>query len=446
MPAPSVLPGRAYQNTSRKSQLLFHFRASDLALTTVSGDDGTFSRSSVAGMVTQRGLPWADSTSGIRLGDEGAPQQPSWGYFLNSATGLYEPALVLGSAYTNLVSSDDIDGGWTDVETPVITTGISDPRGGTGAYRVADDNAGAVEGVFVEVTFAGDDDHGVGFVVREATMASAGNQALNLWDDIAGVNRLSLAISAWTGGEPTVTADVGTYLGSRYVGNGYWLLLGQATSVDHSHHNYLLIYPAATAAATGSIDVFRAMAFEDPVPPPFTLSASVARTADSLTFPYLAEPQAATYLYEGIVADLPTGGVPTFFDIGQASAASVDAHLAVYMYLSGADKTIYIDYGNGADRVYGRWTVPTLALGDRISIRFQQIASGAIDAVGLTINGGAEDTTLDVAFGAPIALPAAWKNTTVRYSGTTATNANSALTKFVAAAGSWTTAQMQQMY
>lgn len=440
-PAPSVLPGRAFQNTARKSNTLFSFRASDLQLKTMGGLSGTFSRSSAAGRVVQRGLPYDTSTKGVRLSDEGGPGKPCWGYFLNSATGLYEPALVLGRAYTNLITSDNL-AAWSQGGTPVITTGISDPLGGTGAYRVADDDGAAQEEIHRAVTFTGDGAKAMSFVVRQATMPASGNQKLQLDDNTGAATRLRVNITGWVAGKPTVVVDVGTLLGVFYMGNGYWRIDVQSTSVTAANNNVLYIYPALTVAQTGAIDVWKANAFNDAVPPPFILSASVARTADSLTFPYLAEPQEITVLAKGAVADLPNQGtVRTFFNLGNGAGATA----AIRMYYEAASARLVIAYHNGTSEVTGYWTVATLALMNATKVRIHQAASGAIDSVGLTIDGAQEDTTLDGAFASTLALPSAWASQVIALAGTNAT-ANSAPTEVKVVAGNRTTAQMEECF
>jgi len=292
MPAPSVLPGRAYQTTARNSNLLFSWRAADLSLTALTGQAAVFTRASDAGYTLKRGARhWKDAGYERRAGIGGADEQPSWDWVLNGSS-VYVPALSLSGAFTNLVTSDDFDGGWDSDGTPVVTTGVSDPLYGTGAYTIADDDAGAVEAKYLAVTFTGDGTKGVVFVVKEATMASSGTQGLLLSDVTAPATRLRLTISAWAGGGPTVTAANGTYLGKRYVGNGYWAIFGAAPGVVAANTNRLRIRPAETAAATGSIDVWRVNAYNSAAPCPEILSASGARVADVPYWTFNAKPAA----------------------------------------------------------------------------------------------------------------------------------------------------------
>ena len=326
---------------------------------------------------------------------------------------------LLGRAYTNLVSSDDI-AAWTQGGTAPVTSGISDPVGGTGAYRINHTTASSSR--YRTVPFTGDGVKAVVFVFRE----SSDNTVLRVRDLTASADRFFASVS-YTNGEPTGFASLtGTVLDRRYVGNGYWAVFVQTTSVMAANNNIVAFY----GAAGGSVDAYRVNAFNDAVPPQDILDASGVRAADSFVDAYTALPQAATHLMEGVVADLANQGTArTFWNLGNGAGATA----AIRLYYEAAAARLVIAYHNGVSEVTGYWTV-ALALSDRYSVRFHQAASGAIDAVGLTINGGGEDTTLDGAFGGTLALPVAWASAQIVYAGTNAT-ANSAHTKCVSSSG-----------
>jgi len=399
-PAPTVLPGRAFQNTARKSNLLLSWRAADLSLTALTGQVGVLTRASDAGYTLKRGARhWKDAGYERRAGIGGADKQPSWDWVLN-ASGVYEPALSLGGARTNLVTSDDFNAGWADVGTPVITSSVSDPRGGTGAYTIADDNAGAAEGKFFAFTFTGNAVKGAAFVVKQATMASAGTQTLNVWDDIAGADVLSLAISAWTSGTPTVAATTGTYLGKRYVGNGFWALFGQTTVVDASHAHALTVYPAATAAATGSITIWRANVFNATVPCPEILSASVAHAADTLYWPFLAKPAAMSVYLKFVERGTVGLASSRIMQIGLTGAATDPRAL-----ISAAGGFYVGEHDNGVtDSTATLAAAPTW--GQEVELLLTLSAAG-LPTIRQSINGAAETT----ATGSAAAFASAWAGT-----------------------------------
>ncbi|MEQ1573639.1 MAG: hypothetical protein ABL993_05275 [Vicinamibacterales bacterium] len=205
------------------------------------------------------------------------------------------PTLLLEApAFINLVSSDNFDSGWaSSASAPAVTASISDPAGGTSAYRIADDHGTNIESKSLVVAFTGNGVKALTFTVREATMPGAGGQALQLYDDTGAAARLTLNISAWVSGKPTVAAATGTLLGVDYVGNGYWAIHALTTSVTAASTHRAEVYPAATGTAQGSIDIFRVNAYNATSAPRSILNASATKAAESLTFPWVHKPRQA---------------------------------------------------------------------------------------------------------------------------------------------------------
>lgn len=281
------------------------------------------------------------------------------------------PALLVEAARTNLVGSDDFSA-WTSVGTPVVTGSISDPAGGTNAYRIDDDDAGNEEYKYRAVTFTGDGIKSAVFVVREATQPAGGNQDLRIGDTTAAVYRLRLQISAWVGGKPTVSAAIGTYLGQRYVGNGFWAIYGQTTSVTAANAHTAEISPAGSGGATtGSIDIYRVNTYDADIPSRSILNASEVRNADLWVSPWLRKPQAMTVYVKMI-------------ESGTARSAGYVMHIGAN---SGADPYFSI-YGDAATGYYSAVHSPAAAststvstapaFGDVVELLVQIDADGAV--------------------------------------------------------------------
>ena len=346
---------------------------------------------------------------------------------------------ALGRAYTNLVSSDDFDAGWDDSDTCPVTSGVSDPMGGTGAYTLTDNNAAAAASRMRTVAFTGNGVKSGSVTYRQRTGTQ---QTLGIWDATAADFKWQVQVTWSAGGVPTVTPVVGLALLTVPAGFGYYTTFFQTAAITAASTNRARVYPdSAAVAAVGSVDIYRFDCYNDAVPPQDILNASEVRAADSFVDAYTPLPQEMNGLYEGLVGDLPNQGtVRTFLNLGNGTGAEA----AVRLYYEAATARLVIAYHNGVSEVTGYWTV-TLAMSDRISVRWHQTALGAIDAVGLKVNALAEDTTLDGAFGGTLALPAAWNAAQVVYAGTNAT-ANSAATKFVTASGAEKTlAQLQAL-
>jgi hypothetical protein len=261
--------------------------------------------------------------------------------------GVFEAPTILieTPAFINLVSSDNFDSGWTSVGTPVVTASISDPAGGTSAYRIADNDAGAVEQKYLGVTFTADGVKAVVFAVREATMPASGVQTLSLWDNTAPANRLALEISAWVAGVPTVAAIAGFYLGKWYVGNGYWAIAGLG-SVTAANTNRLYITPAATLAQTGSIDVYRVNTYNATSAPRSILNASETKAAEAFShaFNHKAQLMCGHVRFNELDKTQFFLGNYRVMQIG--AAADTDPRLVLYK--GGSNDTYFIRYDTGS--------------------------------------------------------------------------------------------------
>lgn len=235
----------------------------------------------------------------------------------DTAAGLTE------AAHTNLIDSDDISA-WSVVQTPVITGSISDPAGGTGAYRVADDNAGAVEFPLRVVTFTGDAVKTFIAVVREATHAASG-QFIGLWDNTGSAYRGSFVIASWSAGVPSVTSSFGTYVGKRYVGNGYWALYNLTSTVTAASTHHVRIFPAYTLGETGSIDVYRINAYNSATIPAWgILDASEVGAVDTWYATTTFTPQTLTAYVKFTETGMVSQATAPLLHIGGATITTAE--------------------------------------------------------------------------------------------------------------------------
>ena len=270
------------------------------------------------------------------------------------------PALLAEAARTNLVSSDDVSA-WSVSGTPVVTGSISDPAGGTGAYRIADDDGAAFEFPLLNVTFTADAVKAFAFVVREAT-TPAGGQRVKIRDTTAGADRLSLHITAYTDGNPSVTADAGTYLGKRYAGNGYWVIYARSTSLTAANTNRVEVYAAATNTEQGAIDVYRVNAFNSAAPSYSILDAGETRNADTwyATASFLQQPLTAYVKMVEFGTGYVTAADASVLHVGGSSSTG-DPRLALYSNNT-QDGRYEFAYDNGTAEV-----TAVTASGDAVS-------------------------------------------------------------------------------
>lgn len=111
---------------------------------------------------------------------------------------------------------------WTDIGTPGITTGVTDPFGGTSAYTVNDNDAGVSEGKLVSTGAITGTLVVLGVCMKAGTATSS---SVQFRDTTAGAYTIQ-GTTAWSGGVPgTPTMGSGSYVGQVALGNSWYLLL-----------------------------------------------------------------------------------------------------------------------------------------------------------------------------------------------------------------------------
>lgn len=171
---------------------------------------------------------------------------------------------VIGDSGTNIQEEDDLDK-WGKVGSPTITSGVSDPLGGTDAYTVADTSAVERQYIGEAVDFTTTGKKAASFEIKEGTMPASGVQTFGIYDNDAAVWRSKMDISAWVSGEPTITANTGVLLEKyQYGTSGWWKVIPETTSaLDHTNANVVSIQPIPPGVGTtGAINVFRVRVYE----------------------------------------------------------------------------------------------------------------------------------------------------------------------------------------
>ena len=363
--------------TTRRTDLLFHAggeaveQYGTIVRKTLRDDDNgyTSTRSGAIG-------PYVDYDGVIRTAGANVPR-------IDWQDG--DAYLLLEDSRTNLVSTDDLTA-WTAVRTPTVTGSVSDPAGGTGAYTIDDSGAGDWEYIYHVVTFTGDSTTTAVFVVRENTMPASGSQDLLVQDSTAGAARLRLEITAWSNGEPTVSASTGTYLGKRKVGNGYWAIYGEATGVVVGNTNRLQIEPANSNSVSGSLDVYRANAYNDNAPGFSILDASEARSADEFYagFPY--PPQEMTVYAQWHEAGTAfISGFPSIVEVGDSAT---DGTIQIRRDNSSGDGRYECVLQADGSQVSVSEPSATVTYGDSVEFVAQVASSGSVTGV-MSVNGAA---------------------------------------------------------
>ncbi len=323
------------------------------------------------------------------------------------------PSLLVEQSFVNLVSSDNFDSGWSDEGgAPTVAT-TTDPAGGSTAYSITDSDGSAARGKKLTCSFTDDGTKGIVFVVRDRTAPSSGGQQIGVKE--GSTWRMLLTIT-WSNGVPSVTATNGTYLGQRYVGNGYYAIYGAAPSVDASETNTIQLFPAATASQTGAFDVYRVNAYNAVVPQYSIQSASVTSTVETFYTDFVAPPQAMTvYAKFQDAGSLAQGATRGIVHIGGTSATS-GARFQITVPSTSAYR---VGYSDGTTGISSDITSSAAVWSSTVELRGVLTAAGSLVA-GQSLNGGTETLGDAVTTPGSVPLPSAWSGQRI-YIGSRAT-------------------------
>lgn len=300
--------------------------------------------------------------------------------------------LLSGPERVNLMTADDLTT-WGTSGTPLVATTDGPDGGASSAYTVTDNDGGATEYITSPTisggTFSGDGTKAVVFVIRENTHPGGANpQTLNLRDTTAGAYRLELWIDSFTGGEPDISANVGTHLANVYLGDGYWIVLAQTTSATAANAHQVWITPTSTSSDTGSIDVYRVNLFDDDVPSASILDQSETHGAETIAaadFPTRRrafKTAGATFYTKFIERGTSLlGSTPRVWHIG-SSTGTADPRMALFG--GGGNYTFLHDNGptSGLAQIVGTASIGQLCellaiVNPDGSIELQQSIAGA---------------------------------------------------------------------
>ena len=305
------------------------------------------------------------------------------------------PALLIEQAHTNLLtaSNDDVTN-WSDNQGSGTTIGsVADPAGGTAAYSITGASGSGSRGRNIGLnSFTDNGIKSAVFVIKKRTMPSSGNQAFGIKASSGGAAwHLYFDITGWVNGKPTITATTGTHLGSRYIGNGFWAVYGNTTSVTASESHRAYVYSNEDDNSNSpAIDVYRVNAYNDLTPRYSLLDANITATVETFYADFVAPPQAMT-VYAKVMGDAGLDeSAPEsngLVHIG-STGATTDPRLSLYA-VSGTNFTFVHD--NGTNERSSTISSSAAVWGDTVELRGVLNADGSV-LLGQSINAGAETT------------------------------------------------------
>ena len=404
MPAPTVLPGRAFQQVDPRSNLLFHWRASDMALTNVNrSSSGVFSRASAGGEVPEANGrlvgPAADGLEQFEFVDTDADD-------VRDAV-----ALRLEGARTNLtVRSEELDtGSWakTRLRVDPNSTIVAAPDGRFTADVVIPSTVNGTHTIKQTMTASSGEDYSMSAFFRAKELdqfrlylvTGAGSTEIGgvIVDLDAGTTTNS------TANGPTVSRKTLT----SYADSWYRL----AATVDMNSTDSTVQITFVPRSSTGGeswasndADGIYAWGFQFEDSAAFatsyipTAAAAVTRAAEGMYWPYPPKPQVMTVYVKvpNWVGGLING---TLWHIGAANNAT-DPRIILTTQSNG---TLIANYDDGTtSAVTGTLAAPTD--GDLVEIIVTLTTTGVV-SMATSLNGAAVTT---VATGAGGALPPTW--------------------------------------
>lgn len=394
MVAPTVLPGRAFQEIIPDSQLLFSWRAQNRTLVSVDNTStGTLTRASAGGLTNGRGHDTDSALTDVRLVGPAADNQPRWGV---SSSGV--PHLKLEGARTNFQPISNPTTGWqtsSALSTASVTTVAPD---GTLVTLLTDNSTTAVEQMIQDVEVA-------------STVAVMSWYTKWNGSTFGAIHRMLLGSTAdrgqvvWEFGSTGAMAITSTGAGNvlslpTHIGNNWWKTSLECTAISTGQDNQIEIDPAITAVGTTGGNMFVAhVQVEDVASTGLfasshipSVSAAVTRAAETLSFPYVTKPRPITAYVKFVERGtrLASGAV---FHIGAANQAT-DPRLAIYSSTGGAYQVRYDDGATEPNAV----ATASPSLGDVVEIRGVLNGDGSV-TIGQIINGGGEVTVNSTAAG-----------------------------------------------
>jgi hypothetical protein len=307
-------------------------------------------------------------------------------------------SLLIEKAHDNLHQTDAVSS-WTDNQTSgtTITSNVSDPAGGTGAYTITGATGGASRGRSAGINaFSDTGIKSAVFVIKEGTMPSSGNQMLGLEDSGSTAWRLRLTITGWVAGKPTITATTGTHLGSRYIGSGFWAVYGATTSCTHESggsavaHRVYVYSNESSVTCSGdcpAITVYRVNVYNDVVPRYSLISQSGDPKAETFYADFVAPPQAMTVYAKFQDAGTLANSLQGIVHIGGSGATTG----ARFQIVSPSATAYGVLHGNGVDASITANITSSAVWANVVELRGVLNADGSV-LIGQSLDSGTETT------------------------------------------------------
>lgn len=325
---------------------------------------------------------------------------PSLMWHDTDSDNIREPFLLIEGERTNLNTEDDLSA-WTTSGTITVTGSVADPAKGTTAYTVATTSGGSATYIYRTINPTSST-VSVSWIVAKNSEPN-GSQDFQLYDTTAATDRIHLRIQSWGASGPSVSAQVGTLIGVRTLGSGYYQIQAYTEAVATGNTNELRIFPAANNGQTGSFDIYRLMVFDDKVPLLSVVDEGATHQKDVFYAPFPHPPQEMTVYLRFDERGSITASNKTLIHIGSATATA-DPRLIVARDTSVAKYSVTFDNGTTVNSANGN-NLTTPNFNDLVELLATLDANGNVQ-ISQSVNGGAID--VGAASSTTATIPAAW--------------------------------------
>lgn len=250
--------------------------------------------------------------------------------------GVLRPFTLIEGARTQVAADPEAPASWTNNNTPVVTTSITDPFGGSAAIEIEDDHASDDEGKYTACSFTGDGEKVFCVLVAQGTLAAIRCQ---VWDDTTSAVRHEV-VATWAGGAAAPSVVTSTGSGTVFDpfpvydadGRRWWAILFTAENVVAANSNLLFVLSSGSTTL-GTFYLAGGNAWDATAPTSWQGASLGTRNADQYALPWPFLPMAHTFAVRFVELAAPdfqtAGGIyPRVLTISNAANQSPRLYLA----------------------------------------------------------------------------------------------------------------------
>lgn len=199
-------------------------------------------------------------------------------YLVGAAS--YTPTLADRTSFTNLVTRSSSFGSWTAVGTPTVSASAYAPSQFISLDLIGDAIGSSTNYFTLAATLATSGTHTLLFAIRSGT--TPGKSEVVIYDSTAAADRLRISVD-FTAGAPTVTASIGTHVGTVPLDDSVYIIVARTASVTGGNSHLAYAFPSVLGAAANVYLGAITLVSGSSVPPPILTSGSTVTVSSPPT-------------------------------------------------------------------------------------------------------------------------------------------------------------------